>query len=37
MIASVIYNAVWWGFFYPKIDENRKLRTAEQEGVKNHG
>jgi hypothetical protein len=37
MIASVIYNAVWWGFVYPNIDENRKLRAAEREGAKNHG
>jgi hypothetical protein len=37
LIFSVVYNAVWWGFVYPRVDENRKRRAVEREEATKNG
>jgi uncharacterized membrane protein len=37
VIASVIYNGVWWGFVYPKVEEMRKNRKLQSEGASGNG
>ena len=30
MIASMVYNAIWWGFAYPRIEQRRKARAKDE-------
>ena len=33
MIASTLFNALWWGFAYPRVQSRREAREAEAEGA----
>lgn len=33
MIASIVYNAGWWGFVHPRIEARREARAAQADGT----
>ncbi len=37
MWLSIGFNAVWWGFLVPRIDERRKTRASGQEAGQDAG
>lgn len=32
MIASTVFNALWWGFVHPRIEARRKVRAEAEAG-----